>query len=319
MAVKNRRAPSRGPWRLAREQHGVVSRGQLLAGGLSASAIQRRVESGRLHPLVRGTYAVGRPSVTRHGRWMAAVLACDQVPTAGRSAMAALSHASAAALWGLAPDTGDHFEVSVRTAGGRRRPGLKIHRRPSLSPNLLTRHAGIPVTRPVQTLVDIATFLGRDRLERALSEADRLDLADPERIREELAAHRGEPGVAELRGLLDRGAFRLTDSELERRFLAVARSSGLAVPLTRQWLNGFRVDFLWPELCLVVETDGLRYHRTAAQQARDRRRDQAHARAGFTTLRFTHAQVRFETEAVQDTLIAVSARLEGEHERRLSG
>jgi len=47
-----------------------------------------------------------------------------------------------------------------------------------------------------------------------------------------------------------------------------------------------------PELGLVVETDGLRYHRTPAQQARDRRRDQLHTAAGLTTLRFTHAQVR---------------------------
>jgi very-short-patch-repair endonuclease len=77
----------------------------------------------------------------------------------------------------------------------------------------------------------------------------------------------------------------------------------------RQRLNGFRVDFLWPELGLVVETDGLRYHRTAAQQARDRVRDQAHAVAGLTPLRFTHAQVRFEPSVVQETLAGVASRL----------
>ena len=70
-------------------------------------------------------------------------------------------------------------------------------------------------------------------------------------------------------------------------------------------VNGFRVDFYWPELGLVVETDGLRYHRTPAQQAKDRRRDQAHVAAGLTALRFTHEQVVRESEYVEETLAAV--------------
>jgi very-short-patch-repair endonuclease len=74
-------------------------------------------------------------------------------------------------------------------------------------------------------------------------------------------------------------------------------------------VNGFRVDFFWPELGLVVETDGLRYHRTPSQQARDVVRDQAHAAAGLTSLRFMHAQVRFEATRVGETLVAVIAGL----------
>lgn len=60
---------------------------------------------------------------------------------------------------------------------------------------------------------------------------------------------------------------------------------------------------------LVVETDGLRYHRTPAQQAKDRRRDQAHAAEGLATLRFAEAQIRHEPEQVQATLAAVAGRL----------
>jgi len=115
--------------------------------------------------------------------------------------------------------------------------------------------------------------------------------------------------VKPLRALLDRRTFRLTDSELERRFLPLVDAVRLARPLTRQRVNGFRVDFFWPDLRLVVETDGLRYHRTPAQQARDRLRDQAHLAAGFTPLRFTHAQVRFEPAHVRETLAAVVSRL----------
>jgi very-short-patch-repair endonuclease len=100
-----------------------------------------------------------------------------------------------------------------------------------------------------------------------------------------------------------------TDSELERRFLPVARRAGLRSPLTQQWVNGFEVGFYWPDLGLVVETDGLGYHRTPAQQARDRVRDQAHMAAGLTPLHFTHPQVRYEPERVRATLAATAARL----------
>jgi very-short-patch-repair endonuclease len=164
------------------------------------------------------------------------------------------------------------------------------------------------VTGVVLTLIDLAAGSYRE-LERAVNAADGLDLIDPESLRLALGEHGGRRGVARLRELLDRRTFRLTDLELERCFLPLAATAGLPVPLTRQRLNGFRVDFFWPDLRLVVETDGLRYHRTPAQQARDRVRDQAHLAAGFTPLRFTHAQVRYEPDHVRSTLAAVVRRL----------
>ena len=101
----------------------------------------------------------------------------------------------------------------------------------------------------------------------------------------------------------------MTDTELERRFLPIARRVGLPKPQTQGWVNGFKVDFYWPELGLVVETDGLRYHRTPAAQARDRVRDQTHTAAGLTPLRFTRAQVWFEPAYVQAVLQMVARRL----------
>lgn len=80
----------------------------------------------------------------------------------------------------------------------------------------------------------------------------------------------------------------------------------MAEPKTQQRVKGFRVDFHWPELGLIVETDGLRYHRTPQQQGRDRARDQALIAAGFTVLRFTHAQVTYEPDHVAETLRAVA-------------
>ena len=150
---------------------------------MSTGAVEHRVARGRLHPVHRGVYAVGRPEIDGLGRWMAAVLAC------GPGAF--LSHRAAGEHWGL----------------------------------------------------------------------------------------------------------------------RIARAAGLPVPETQVQLNGHRVDFLWQELGLVVETDGLRYHRTAARQSADARRDQAHVAASLTVLRYSHSQIKSERARVEATLGRVAERL----------
>ena len=161
------------------------------------------------------------------------------------------------------------------------------------------------MTAPARTLIDLATLLKPGPLEVAVNAADRLGLVDPEALRQRVEECRGMDGVKTLRRVLDRRTFALTDSELERRFLALVRRARLPRPLTQHRVGGYRVDFCWPELKLIVETDGLRYHRTPHQQARDRVRDQAHVAAGFIALRFTHAQVVFSPEHVETTLRTV--------------
>jgi very-short-patch-repair endonuclease len=270
--------------------------------GLSAQSIQHRLSKGRLHRIERGVYAVGRPDLTQKGRWMAAVLAC------GRGA--ALSFDSAAALWGIRPLRAGPIEIVVPVSSGRRRPPLVVHRRPRMPAEDVTLRDRIPVTSLVRTFIDIARRLEPGQLERAVNEADRLDLIDPETLFAALDDHTAQRGTGPLRELLGRHTFRLTDSELERRFLRLIEAAELPTPVTGKRLNGFKVDFYWPHLGLVVETDGLRYHRTPAQQVRDKRRDQAHAAAGLTSLRFAHEQVRFEARYVRETLRAVATRLE---------
>jgi very-short-patch-repair endonuclease len=213
-------------------------------------------------------------------------------------------------LWGIREHLGNATDVTVPPHLRRRRPGIEIHRG-ALDPEDRTRMQGVPVTTVHRTLLDLAATIGVRRLEAAINQADKLDLTNPESLRLALHRYSGRPGAATLRHILDRRTFVLTDSELERRFLPIARRAGLPLPRTGEWLNGFRVDFYWPDLGLVVETDGLRYHRTPAQQARDRLRDQTHTAAGFTPLRFTYAQVRYESPHVQSTLAAVARQLRG--------
>lgn len=288
-------------WRLAENQHGIVTRRQLLALGFTTDAIAHRIAKGRLHPIWRGVYAVGWPQMTPERRWMAAVLACGEG--------AVLSHRSATALWEIGKERHGRVDVSIRRRCEIKRPGLRARSRPSLQKGDLTLHRGIPVTTPARTLVDVATELGPGALERSVNEADKRGLITADALRDALEGFAGEPGVKTLRALLDRHTFRLSDSELERLFRKVIADAGLPPPQTKATVNGFEVDFFWSELALVVETDGLRYHRTASAQARDWLRDQTHTAAGLTALRFTHRQVKYEREYVRAVLETTARRL----------
>jgi hypothetical protein len=225
---------------------------------------------------------------------MAAVLSCGEG--------AALSHRSAAAFWQIGVERAGRIDVSVRRRCQLRRPGLVVRSRPTLAPGSVTTEEGISVTNPAQTLVDIATELSSSQVERAVNEADKRDLIDPETLRKRLGDYVGVPGAPALRRLLDKQTFMLSDSQLEVLFRRIAATTGLPPPSSRQQVNGFPVDFYWPELGLVVETDGLRYHRTASTQLRDIRRDRAHALAGMTSLRFTHYEVKHEPHLIHEEL-----------------
>jgi hypothetical protein len=292
---------SRKAWELAGRQHGVVARRQLLALGFNAREIEHRVSRGRLHLVMRGVYAVGWPKLTRERRWMAAVLACGDE--------AVLSHRSAAALWGIGTERSGVIDISVMRRAELRRSGLRVRGRPTLTAADTTSRDGIPVTGPVQTLVDLATDLDPLGLERAVNEADKRDLVDPESLRAKLDLRAGEPGAPLLRRLLDKRTFRLSDSDLEILFRPIAAGAGLPPPLTKQMVNGFEVDFYWPNLGLVVETDGLRYHRTPSTQTRDARRDRAHVLAGMTPLRFTHYEIKHERAKIRPELSRIARTL----------
>lgn len=279
---------------MAARQQGIVTRKQLLALGFHRRSIQHRIERGRLFPMSLGVYAVGWPALNQKRLWMAAVLA------GGEDAV--LSHRSAAALWEFGSQVEGRIDVSVRRRCELRGPGIRFHGRPSLRVGDVLWRDDIPVTSPIQTLIDLATELDPIPLERAVNDADKRGLVDPEALRKHLDLYNGQPGVRPLRFLLDKLFFQLSDSDLEIYFRRIVARAKLPMPLSKQRVNRFEVDFFWPDLGLVVETDGLRYHRTPSAQTRDARRDRAHTMAGMTPLRFTHYEVRYEPSRVRTAL-----------------
>ena len=130
--------------------------------------IDRRVEDGRLWRVHRGVYAVGRPTLTLHGRFIAAVLSCGPG--------AAFSHIAAGVLLGVLKERGARIDVTVPARRAAAPAGRRDHpSRPLPAADVTTKH-GIPVTTPARTLIDLADVLPRRQLERALDEAAYLRL-----------------------------------------------------------------------------------------------------------------------------------------------
>ena len=242
--------------RLATRQSGVAGRRQLLALGLTEGDIRHRVATRRLIRVHQGVYAVGHEALSDRGRCIAALLA------AGPGAV--MSHRTAAYLWKLIPSMPQFIDVTVTNRRPRQREAIHIHYADHID---TTTHEGLPLTTPLQTLHDAGTS-------RTWSEALFLGLVDRSEA----------PSVNEP-----------TQSELEAALLQALEAARLPMPLTQQRVGPYRVDFLWPDHKLIVETDGWAGHGHRAAFERDRARDADLQARGYRILRFTWRQVLHET------------------------
>jgi very-short-patch-repair endonuclease/predicted transcriptional regulator of viral defense system len=292
--------------RLAERQHTVISLDQLKRLGLGRAAVAKRAAIGRLHRVHRGVYAVGHPRLTMHGHWMAAVLACGP--------NAVLSHRSAAGLWGLRPDNRAKTDVSLPRPSARSRPGIDVHRSPTLTPADCTIEDGIPCTTLARTLLDLAEVVHRRSVERAIEQAEVLRLFDLRAVEEVLARAGGRRGAAVIRTVLaELEEPALTDTDLEERFLALCRAASLPRPEVNEWLDidelpAIKADFLWRAERLVIETDGWEAHGTRQAFERDRRRDERLKLAGYEPLRFTRRRIVTQPGGVIRTVSEMLAR-----------
>jgi len=293
---------------LAARQHGVVSRTQLLEAGATRRQIERRLESRRLLPVHRGVYAVGHARLTRDGYRVAALFA------AGRGA--ALSHREAAVLHALLAAAGTRVELT--TPGERRVPGVVVHHA-RLDRADVTEIDGLPVTTVARTLVDLAGVAAPERLRKALEEAERSHRLDVRAIEAVLARTRGRNGrghehVKRALAELAAAGTTVTRSVLERRFLRLLDANRLPRPSTNAWTERMEVDAAWPAARLAVELDGWDAHKTRQAFQRDRTRSNDLQAAGWTILRFTHADVVHrgeETAARVARLLAQAATATG--------
>jgi very-short-patch-repair endonuclease len=265
--------------RIARRQHGVVTRKQLLAAGISKAEIRRRLEKKALlreHP---GIYRVGHKAPSIEARYLAAVLACGDG--------AVLSGEAAGYLWGLVKGTAPPPEVTAPTK--RRVKGVRT-RRARRGEIEATTHHGIPITTVPRTLVDLSSLLQSADLARACHEAGVLHRTTPRHVEAVLEHRPNTPGARRLRRVM-RGDEHVTLSRLERKFLKRLREAGLPEPVTNRMASEKRVDCRWPQHSLTVELDSYRFHNSRHAWELDRRRErEAHGR-GDDFRRYTHDDV----------------------------
>jgi len=285
--------------RLAERQHGVVSRQQLLGLGFSEREITTRATSDSLHPLFRGTFAVGHRNIGKHGRMLAAVLACGDG--------AVLSHGSAAELLGLWDRQAAPVDVIAPRRGGRKIRDIRWHnvRRP-MSDEIEARD-GIPCTTVSRTLVDMAGRTSYASLRRLVEQAAVLRQLEVREVDRVLARGRRR-GAPNLRAILQ--VWRTDDerrptlrSPLEAKLLPVLLESGVPRPECNVRLRidsgkPVEVDMLWRDRRLVIEADGEETHGTRAAFQSDRTRAQRLVAAGYRVAGVTWSQAEDETSAV---------------------
>jgi len=282
---------------VAGRQHGVISRAQLLAIGISEAAIGRRLASGRLHALYRGVYAVGNLALPREGPLMAAVIAAGTEAT--------LSHRAAADLLGLWGWNG-WPEATVPTFRASRRR-LILHTG-HLPHDERTLRLGIPLTNASRTIFDLAAVVGERELRSALNEVQALRLRLSPSLPVLLERHPRRAGAAKLRQLLaeDQVGLGITRREFEQAFFAFLVDEGFPLPLINQPIRvgeeTFTVDFAWPAARLIVETDGDAFHSTPQRRAADKRRDRRLRAIGWSVIRVAWAHLHEGREELRADL-----------------
>ena len=263
--------------KLATRSHGVVTRGQLLAAGITLAEIRQRLAIGALQREHWGVYRVGHRAPSVEARYLAAVWACGDA--------AVLSGRAAAHLWGILKGAAPPPEVTA--PGEHRIEGVTTHRARSIE---RTTHRGIPVTTVPRTLVDLASHLSLDALARACHEAGVKYDTTPSQVEAVLAKRPKTKGAAKLRAVL-RGDMPVTLSELERQFQRRLKEAGLPLPKTNKPAHGRRVDCRWPDLRLTVELDSYRYHHSRHAWEQDRRREREARARGDEFRRYTYGDV----------------------------
>jgi very-short-patch-repair endonuclease len=200
---------------------------------------------------------------------MAAILACG----------GALSHQSAAAIWGFGRRD-DVVHITVEGQARRTRQGIRVHRTASLNAAV---HNGLPLTGPARTLKDLERTATAAEVERAREQAAVLGLV-----------------------LEDDDPYpEFTRSEGERRLKRLCRAAHLPLPQMNARVAGFEVDAYWPAHNLIVEIDGWGTHRTRKRFEDDRRKDAALTVAGYRVVRITWRRLRYEPYSVSAQLGAL--------------
>lgn len=224
----------------------------------------------------------------------------------------AISHITAACEWRISRIHSARIHLLV-TRNHRGLDGVLVRRTRHLPGWHTTRRQGIRRTGVARTIIDLTDELTPWQLTNVLNEASRRGLLNLGRVERLMIDCRGRHGLARVRHAIEmhRAGSAGTKSDLEDLCLAHMLGAGIEAPLVNVGVafpgRAWELDFHWPAHRLNVEVDGGTGHLVPYRSAKDRIRDAELERAGWTILRFTGDQVRYEAATVTATIRAALA------------
>jgi very-short-patch-repair endonuclease len=286
--------------RAAEHRSGLLTVGASAAEGVDRRTLARLAKRGLL---VRHCPGIYRPA----GR---APSPRDEIRAAVAATGGIVSYWSAALWWGF--DGGDGTRAHV-TVSYRRRPrsreGFVVHSTTRDLKTISTVRDGVRVTTPGQTLLDLCAVCNDEAVPRAFlghclshrlisaSQLERFLRKQPLRA----------PGTRRLRALVRLVGGGTADSSAELELMSALRKADIPAPRLQFVVkhNGrfvARVDTAWPDLHVVLEIDGYRYHSDPRTFVHDRIRQNALVNAGYTVLRTTPAEIRSDANGLCHTV-----------------
>ena len=257
----------------------MIATRQLVSLGLTRAAVEKRVRAGRLTPYIRGVFLVG-PLLPPLGPESAALLACRG---------AALSHLSAAALWGIA-ERPDVVHVTAIT-NKRARKGVRTHRSAIPTQDIRMRQ-GLSLTSPYRTIVDLRGHVSTTTHKHAIWEASYRRLITDDQAEVLLGSRTGK----------------LARHEAERILVELLTTAGVPEPQTNHRLHGWEVDLYWPEHRVALELDGFDAHGHRQGFERDHRKALQLEARGIHILRASGVQLTEEPTTIVATVAGALAR-----------
>lgn len=294
-------APDRWVAECAARQRGRVRIDQLAAAGLDANAVARRVQSGQLHRVHAGVYAVGHPGGDWRDQIMAAVLA------SGDGAVA--SHWAAAALHGIVRWDGRRIDVTLPDRSGRSRDGIRFHRPRRLHQRDTIRVGCIPTTTAARALLEIAPQLSDRRLKRAVRQAQAERSTNARLIAETLRRAPCAKGARRLAAIIATGTAPTASGD-EDVVLDLLLQAGFEHPAVNQRLvvgdETYYPDLRWAGQHLILEIDSAWHDGPLANELDAARQADLEA-AGERVLRTTAEQAICEPRQLIRRLRAAGA------------
>ena len=288
--------------RIAKRQHGAVSRLQVQRLGFTRSQIGGRVQSGEWVRELPGVWRLSWADPTPMQKvWCASLWG-------GREVF--VTHRTAAWLWELEDIQPERIELSSSHELRTSVRWLLPHQVATIPKQMQRTRNGVALTSPARTLVDLAAIVDEESLQRAVEHAFRRRIASVEELRRVLRwmPTRGKAGTGTMARLLERGIWNAdTQSELERQALALFRRFGLPTPKCQYCvLEGDRslgtVDFAWPRAKVIVEAEGFQFHSGREAWESDIARYNALVLRGWRVVRLTQADLLDEAATVAKAL-----------------